>query len=166
MRLRRFGAWSAPATRPWSEAPPSDTYLIEVLFTLLAASLGVAFLFKASKNPKAIISKLQVRQQKVNRALQEIERKTFHICGLLVPITHQMLLKYGVSNGACCQLCWAITIFGWASDCARLRSPFIAKWWPGQKLLRDFEKQQLTGGCYFSLGPPAYRSRVPTHTRA
>ena len=111
-----------------------------------------------------LLTKLYVQTGKVQRALKEIDRKAFHLCGLLVPITHQLLLWYGVTNWVCCQICWTITIVGTCCDVARLYSPFIARWWPGQKLLRESERRQLTGGCFFSLGarpcPPLQRAHL------
>jgi len=145
-------SWWPLTTRPWSEGGPSNAYLIEVLFAVVAIAFTGATIFKSSKDQTGLLETFFVKAGKVQRALTEIERKAFHLCGLLVPITHQLLLWYGMSNRFCCQLCWAITSTGTVCDVARLHSPFIAQWWPGRKLLRDFEKKQLTGGCFFSLG--------------
>ncbi len=49
-------------------------------------------------------------------------------------------------------MAWAITSIGWSADLARLHIPFVARHWPLQTILRDHEHEQLTGGCYFSLG--------------
>jgi len=137
---------------PWAEVQPSEEYLLNVLFALVMASAIAAGIFKNHRDPRILLEKLAVSSGKVSRALKEMERKVFHLFGLLVPITHQMLLWYGFSNRFCCLVCWSVTIPGWIADVARLKSPFIAANWPGRKLLRDFEKQQLTGGCFFSLG--------------
>lgn len=37
-------------------------------------------------------------------------------------------------------------------DLARLYIPIVRGNWPGADILREKEKTQLTGGCYFSLG--------------
>lgn len=137
---------------PWAEVQPSEEYLLNVLFALVMASAIAAGIFKNSRDPRMLLEKLAVSSGKVSRALKEMERKVFHLFGLLVPIIHQLLLWYGFSNRFCCLVCWSVTIPGWIADVARLKSPFIAANWPGRKLLRDFEKQQLTGGCFFSLG--------------
>mmetsp|Transcript_65370 Transcript_65370/g.129393 ORF Transcript_65370/g.129393 Transcript_65370/m.129393 type:complete len:280 (-) Transcript_65370:283-1122(-) len=139
-------------THPWADGGPSNEYLIEVLFTLVVVALTAVTIFMSSKDQTGLLENLCVKAGKVQRALQEIERKAFHLCGLLVPITHQLLLWFGMTNRFCCQLCWAITNTGTLCDVARLHSPSIANVWPGRKLLRDHEKKQLTGGCFFSLG--------------
>ena len=85
-------------------------------------------------------------------ALRELERKTFHLCGLLVPLIHLALLEGGFRQRTCIIIAWAITSVGWSADLARLHIPFVARHWPLQTILRDHEHEQLTGGCYFSLG--------------
>jgi len=93
-----------------------------------------------------------VQLRKVARSLREIQRKGFHIAGLLVPLVQLLLLRAGFSNGDCMRICWGITIVGTACDYARLNSPSVARHWPMRSLLREHEHKQLTGGCYFSLG--------------
>lgn len=100
----------------------------------------------------AMLRKWGVPLNHIKRAMREIERKTFHLCGLLVPLCHLMLLRHGWRYTDCVKLCWCITLIGWAGDFARLRVPIIERNWPLRSILREHEKKQLTGGCYFSLG--------------
>jgi len=105
-----------------------------------------------ARAPSKLLRSLGVPLQRIKRAVHEIERKTFHLCGLLVPLCHLLLLRYDVSNGACIKLCWLITLCGWTADLARLHSPLVARHWPLKSIMREHETRQLTGGCYFSLG--------------
>jgi len=90
--------------------------------------------------------------KRISRAVTEIERKTFHAAGLLVPLLFNLMLQRGWSATDCALTCWVITIGGWALDLSRLYIPTIRNNWPLQGILREKEKTQLTGGCYFSLG--------------
>ena len=65
---------------------------------------------------------------------------------------HLALLEAGFRQRTCILMAWAITSIGWSADLARLHIPFVARHWPLQTILRDHEHEQLTGGCYFSLG--------------
>lgn len=138
--------------QPWADHQPSHAYTIEVLLSVSITAMTALLVFKGLRKPDDTLRHAGVAAAKVKRALREIERKTFHIAGLLVPIIHHTLLAYGWSNRACAQLCWAITITGWIADVARLCSPLVARNWPMRKILREHEQTQLTGGCYFSLG--------------
>mmetsp|Transcript_22602 Transcript_22602/g.69495 ORF Transcript_22602/g.69495 Transcript_22602/m.69495 type:complete len:295 (+) Transcript_22602:181-1065(+) len=162
----------------WIEGP-DVRYLLSIVVALLAVGVTVFARYRRDKN---LCSKKTHQQQQsqraassptkkkkhavtseflrswgvplshVKRAMREIERKTFHLCGLLVPLVHLLLLRHGVSNAACVRLCWAMTAAGWLMDLARLHVSFVARHWPLRSILRDHEKHQLTGGCYFSLG--------------
>lgn len=140
-------------SQPWDEAQPTSKWLIQLLLTIAFASVIATVAIKGAREPAKLVQQLGVSARKVQRALREMERKTFHIAGLLVPIIHQALLTYGWSNDACAKLCWAITISGWTADLSRLFGPgFVARNWPMRHILREHEMKQLTGGCYFSLG--------------
>jgi len=104
------------------------------------------------RTPSMLLRSWGVPLQRVRRALQEIERKTFHLCGLLVPLVHLALLEYGWPQADCVKLVWTITILGWCGDLTRLNVPFVARNWPLRSIMRDHEAHQLTGGCFFSLG--------------
>jgi len=142
------------ATAPWGERPPSPEFLLEYLITISVASVLVGFAFKMATSPSDLLAACGVALAKVQRTATEIERKTFHIAGLLVPIIHQGMLAAGFDNMVCVQICVAITVVGWVMDLLRIRFPtgIVARNWPLAKLLRAHEKSQLTGGCYFSLG--------------
>ena len=90
--------------------------------------------------------------KKLRRTVREIERKTFHMMGLLVPLIYQLLLGIGWTEMECATLCWGITIGGWVADLSRIYIPFVRDNWPLRSILREHEQGQLSGGCFFSLG--------------
>ena len=108
--------------------------------------------FKNSASPSELVKACGVKLRRVARAVRELERKGFHLAGLLVPLTHQTLLAQGFDNKWCVNLCVAITACGWMADLARLRIDIVRRNWPMRSILRENEHTQLTGGCYFSMG--------------
>ena len=136
------------------------TYNLAVVVALLAVGSVLLFRVKlgtprgvgARPRPSVTLRGWGVPLRRVKSALRELERKTFHLCGLLVPLIHLALLEAGFRQRTCILMAWAITSIGWSADLARLHIPFVARHWPLQTILRDHEHEQLTGGCYFSLG--------------
>ena len=142
-------------TQPWaSTGDVGHVFLLELLLTISLISIFATVGFKRLKRPGVFIKACGVRARKVQRTMQEIERKTFHLATLLVPLIHQMLLWGGEwTNDECVKLCWVITAAGWTADLMRVYGPPWAKrWFPLKRLLRESEKQRITGGCYLSLG--------------
>lgn len=138
---------------------PDLRYLLSIVLALLATGVTVAARYqrcvqspKGGRRPSSLLRAWGVPLSHIKRAMLEIERKTFHLCGLLVPLCHLLLLRNGWSNLGCVKLCWAITVFGWMADLARLNIQTVARNWPLQSIMREHETKQLTGGCYFSLG--------------
>merc|ERR1719326_838356 len=68
-----------------------------------------------------------VALNKIAKTAAEIERKVFHLCGLLVPLIHQILLHFGWSQRTCGTIVWSITIVGFTSDLARVHIPFVQR---------------------------------------
>lgn len=133
---------------------PSEGFL--TVYLVVVAILGFSVLvFVRGLRPKGIRRLLKdagVAMSKVAKTAREIERKVFHLCGLLVPLTYQVMLGQGVSKWACVKLCWTITIIGCGLDLARVHIPFVQRNWPLKSILREREQHQLCGGSYFSLG--------------
>ena len=65
---------------------PSQEYILNVLAAVCVLMLSIMFIYKQHVDPKKLMSKLGVSLKKVARAVQEVERKAFHIAGLLVPL--------------------------------------------------------------------------------
>ena len=75
-------------------------------------SIAATVAFKSLRKPSDFVKACGVHVKRVKRTMQEIDRKVFHLCTLLVPLTHQVLLQRGWSNDECVALCWAITTTG------------------------------------------------------
>lgn len=132
---------------------PSQEYLLNYVLVLTAAAVLVTCMYKLERSPRVLLRACGVSLKKVARAVREIERKSFHLAGLLVPLIYLLLMKHrGWTRADVVALCTTITVCGIGSDMARLNIPFIARHWPGKSILRDHELSQLTGGCWFSLG--------------
>jgi dolichol kinase len=134
-----------------SQTPP-NLYLLEYILTLAIAAVVGTIAYKSAQSPKNLLASAGVSVRKVARAVREIERKTFHLAGLLVPLIHQLMLSNGFSNASCVRLCWAITITGVCADALRLKVDVVRRNWPMRQLLREHEQKQMTGGSSFSLG--------------
>lgn len=138
--------------KSWDVYQPSTEFLLEYLAAFVVISVTSVAFISRTHTLKTFLNASGVRVKRIKRAASEVERKTFHLCGLLVPTAHLLLLEAGVTERTCCHICWTVTLVGWASDLARLHVPFIARNWPLKAIMRDFERTQLTGGCFFSLG--------------
>lgn len=138
------------------EAPqlPSNTYLTTYIVSLtLTGFMGM--LIVRTMRPKVLRGLLQgagVAIHKVAHTAREIERKTFHIAGLLVPLIYQILLGLGWRQWECARIVWSITIVGCTLDMLRIHVPFVQRNWPLKSILREKEMGHLCGGSYFSLG--------------
>lgn len=131
---------------------PSNLFVLEYLISVSVIASFSFIAFKSSRSPKDLLKACGVSMRKVASAAREIERKTFHIAGLLVPLIHQILLSHKVSNRFCVQIVVTIAAVGGACDFARLHVPFVAANWPLAHILRDDEKKQLTGGTWYAWG--------------
>mmetsp|Transcript_64690 Transcript_64690/g.135731 ORF Transcript_64690/g.135731 Transcript_64690/m.135731 type:complete len:293 (-) Transcript_64690:106-984(-) len=142
------------ARRDDYERLPSDSFLTAYMVVLSIASLCFIVLVKRtrSKDVHRWLQNAGVALNKVAKTAKEIERKVFHLAGLLVPLIYQVLLREGYSKQFCAGICWTITILGVTSDLARVHIPFVQRNWPLKSILREKEKNQLCGGSYFSLG--------------
>ena len=94
-----------------------------------------------------------VKVKRVRKAAKEIERKTFHLTGLVVPLLYSVMIDYfDISHAACTTFFASGTAFGWCVDISRLYVPFVRDNFPLRHILRETEKNELCGACYFSLG--------------
>eukprot|EP00756_Hemistasia_phaeocysticola_P067158 Hpha_TRINITY_DN9762_c0_g1::TRINITY_DN9762_c0_g1_i1::g.10130::m.10130 len=101
------------------------------------------------------LKQIGVGVRRVERAAREIERKAFHLAGLLIPTIYQFLIHHETDENVIAGVCILITATQWAFDITRLKVPavqqaFLRTWFGS--LMREKEYNQLTGGCFFSLG--------------
>ena len=159
-----------PRPRPMAVAQqPSNDFLMHYVTALTFAAVLMIITFKSTPNARRqdIVQSCGVSLRKVARSVSEIQRKGFHIAGLLVPLCQLLLLRVGFTQSDCVRLCWTITVVGTSCDWMRLHSAFVARHWPLRSILREHEHKQLTGGCYFSLGCTlAICARARTHADA
>jgi len=134
---------------------PSEPFLTAYMVVLALSALvaGVAIKNLGPKEIRRLLMDAGVAINKVAKTARELERKIFHLCGLLVPLIYQVLLQYGrLPSRECARICWAITIVGCGADLLRVHVPIVQRNWPLKGILRDKEQTQLCGGSYFALG--------------
>lgn len=133
---------------------PSDPFLTAYMMILTFSALLFMAVVKSMRNRDLLrlLSDAGVALNKVAKTAQELERKSFHLAGLLVPLIYQILLSNGYSRALCLQILWSITLVGCAMDLSRVHVPIVARNWPLKSILRDEEQNQLCGGTYFALG--------------
>jgi len=133
---------------------PSDQFLTGYMVVLSVAGL-ISLVLVKSLRPADISRLLQeggVALNKIAHTAKEIERKVFHLCGLLVPLIYQALLHHDVSRQFCIRICWTVTVLGVAGDLLRVHVPWVKANWPLKSILREAEQDQLCGGTYFAIG--------------
>lgn len=142
------------ATMDEASKLPSDQFLTGYMVTLSITALLLLIIIKSlrKQDMRMLLREAGVAVHKVAKTASEIERKVFHLCGLLVPLIYQLLLQNGWQQRDCCKIVWAITIVGASTDMARIHIPYVQRNWPLKGILREREINQLCGGTYFSLG--------------
>jgi len=126
-----------------------------VLFFLVIPAALVSKMLSASDR-QHFLSMMSVRKAKVVRAAKEIERKCFHVAGVLVPLWYQTMTEiFDFSERFCIWIAVLVTTVVWVSEIARLRYPAVQKAFmasPMGKIMREREVNQMTGTPYFVLG--------------
>mmetsp|Transcript_24242 Transcript_24242/g.65696 ORF Transcript_24242/g.65696 Transcript_24242/m.65696 type:complete len:313 (+) Transcript_24242:159-1097(+) len=143
----------ATSTWVWDEGPSNRHLTAYYVFLTLSAFVTIAVV--KNLRPGSLRQGLRaagVAVRRVKLTIYEIERKTFHLAGLLVPLVYQVLLNMRMSHSFCVRLCWVLTGAGWALDLGRLWVPWVRDNFPLKVLLREREAHALCGACYFSLG--------------
>ena len=99
---------------------------------------------------------LGVSVNKVARTATEIERKSFHLLGLGVPVLYQYLIRFhSWTQYDYARFCFVCTFLIWSGDTLRVVAPVVNNYFPFtlmNSILREKEKSQLSGTSYFSLG--------------
>lgn len=133
---------------------PTDSFVTIYMIALSLCALVLLVTIKClrRKDLRQLLRDGGVALSKITKTAMEIERKVFHLCGLLVPLIYQVLLQLGWSQWACLSIVWSITISGASVDMMRVHIPFVARNWPLKSILREKEQNHLCGGTYFSLG--------------
>ena len=137
---------------------PSGTRLYSIVASLTLLSVSCLFYLKSlSMNEiTGVIAGFGVKLKKIARTSTEIERKMFHLSGLGVPFLYQYLIRFHDWNKQqYVNFCIICTVMIWAGDLLRVYVPAANNYFPFnlmKTILRDKEKNQLSGTCYFSLG--------------
>lgn len=136
----------------------SQKYMYVMVISL--AAIGGTFFWNfrhfTYSETKVFFEGYGVKFNKIARTVKEIERKTFHLMGLGVPILYQILTVYfNWSQSDYTKFCMFCTTLVWVGDIIRVYIPASCNFFPFSllnKILREKERNQLSGTCYFSLG--------------
>jgi len=139
------------------EQPSSGRLYLMVLIIFI---VGVGFIFYlrtlTAQRTKEFYSSLGVSLKKIAKTVHEMERKTFHLMGLLVPILYEYLMRYHHwTQSDYSTLCWMVTSVVWTADAVRVLLPNSISYFPYSllsRIIRDKERHQLSGTSYFGLG--------------
>ena len=145
------------ATAPHDEEPSSEHLSIMILVLVVASASSLLYLRSLTvKNAQEFYASLGVAVKKISRTALEIERKTFHLTGLFVPLLYEFLVRYhNWSQLEFSQFCMCCTLITWIFDGFRVLVPSSINYFPFvilKPILREKELNQLSGTCYFSLG--------------
>jgi diacylglycerol kinase (CTP) len=133
---------------------PTTEHLFKCLGILTTLSM-VWYVYVAQKGHGGIRSLARycgVRLKRIRSVANEIERKSFHLSGLFVPLLWQYTTHNGMSRDTQVSIAVGICVFGCTSDLLRVYIPFVQKHWPLKKILRAHEDNQLCGASYFACG--------------
>lgn len=137
---------------------PTEIRLYSIITSLATTSIFCLLYFKSLSINQimSMIGGCGVKLAKIARTSTEIERKIFHLSGLTVPFLYQYLIRFHQWNQQqyviFCIICTSVI---WIGDLMRLHIPATKNFFPFNvmtKILREKEKDQLSGTCYFSLG--------------
>lgn len=145
--------WMKPHMWMHEEGGHYVSSLMAVIFITGMVWVVYSISLSQSGDLKGFVKDMGVSVKRVSRAAKEIERKTFHLCGLIVPVSYTLALDYfGYTQKQFAHFALGVTALIWAGDVARVYIPFVKEHFPMKKLLREKEQDQLSGTCFFSLG--------------
>lgn len=137
---------------------PTENKMFGFIFvlTIIGFTMSVYFQTLNTEDVRALMQNLGVKLSKVKRTALEIERKTFHLTGLIVPLLYHIMMEYfNWTQQDFAYFCWTVTSSVWVADMFRVYVPNGNDYFPFsllKKVLRDKEKAQLSGTSFFSLG--------------
>lgn len=145
------------ATDEHGDQPSQVKMFSFVIFLTVVFSGMITYVRTLStKDASLLIQDVGVKLSKVKRTALEIERKTFHLTGLMVPLLyHVLLVYYGWTQEDFASFSWTVTIFVGAADIFRVYVPNGNDYFPFscmKHIMREKERAQLSGTTFFALG--------------
>ena len=141
--------------------PPSNAFLIFLIVILIITLLWLCIFPFVSRNLfQSAASMIGVGSVRARRALSELRRKSFHLMGLLIPVTYYFGLKYTrifTQDIATAILCTLFIVLCFVETLRFVSPTFLSAYnTVFRALLRKTEKDEksvrLTGTVYFLLG--------------
>ena len=149
MHTPHYGCRLSPASGLLPNDPSrSNTIMVPACMLMFVFCVQV---YQTPRGIRNLLSHCGVALGRVRRAGLEIERKTFHLCGLIVPMVYQCLLMWGFTRRFCNIFASSIVGIVWAGDTLRLCVPAVNAAFrktPFGKMMRDEELNRMTGGAF------------------
>jgi dolichol kinase len=126
-----------------------------VVLVLFALAATTRFKAMKAKDFLKILKDAGVAVNNAKNVAWEVERKRFKLVTLGVPMVHQMLINFGVSNTFFVYFCWTFTLFWIIADVMRIyKVPVLGQvWnWVFRDILRPTEHNKLSQASYILLG--------------
>jgi len=144
--------WALTFSLP-SEIRYSTVFLLFILTAFIVWFLGFLFVWPR-RLVKQALRNVGVAIKRIGRTVREMERKTFHLAGLLLPINYHLLLTFVKGfNQYHGILMISVMAWGWfVVDLLRVYVPVINRNFPLQSIAREGELHHLSGVSYFMLG--------------
>lgn len=137
---------------------PSVEWISTYLWAMCSVAVVLLLIVKLSSRSRltALLTSSGVAGKRVARALREIERKVFHVSGLLIPLWYHLMTTRGhMSANACAAMAISVSAVVWVSELARLNVPRVQQAFMATfmgKIMREREMTQITGTAYFTTG--------------
>ena len=157
MKQQLFSLLYQGATDEHGDQPGQVKMFSFIIFlTVIFSSMITYMRTLSTKDAGLLIQDVGVKLSKVKRTALEIERKTFHLTGLMVPLLYHILMAhYGWTQEDYATFCWTVTICATACDIFRVYVPNGNDYFPFcmmKHIMREKEKAQLSGTTFFALG--------------
>mmetsp|Transcript_28363 Transcript_28363/g.46604 ORF Transcript_28363/g.46604 Transcript_28363/m.46604 type:complete len:283 (+) Transcript_28363:67-915(+) len=131
----------------------STVFLLFILTAFVVWFLGFLFVWPREMVTKAL-GNVGVAIKRIRRTVQEMERKTFHLAGLLLPINYHLLLTFvrGFTQYHGIIIITLLTWLWFVVDLSRVYIPVVNRNFPLQKIARPNELHSLSGVSFFMIG--------------
>lgn len=124
--------------------------------SIIGITLAAVTKLSSNQRKQDVLTRYGVALARIKKSISEIERKIFHISGVLIPLWYQTMTSFfGMTTEWCIYFAASVTLFVWISEILRLHCDCIQKLFinsPFGALMREREKDQVTGTAYFTLG--------------
>lgn len=134
---------------------------------VLSAVWIVAFTQLPSRSVREALRLLGIARKRIARTLKEINRKTFHLCGSIIPIVYFVGLTHTtwMTQELATIVLGGFVAFVWTIEISRMYIPPFSRMFFAVfgRWMRETEKTKITGVAYYQLGAFLCIAFFPPH---